>query len=90
MQGMDAIGQFLPLIVLFAIFYFLVIRPQQVQAKKLKEMITALAKGDKVITNGGFHVEIVKVEDDFLKVKMADSAIVKIEKDAISRKIDNE
>jgi len=86
-QGMDVIGSFLPLIVLFAIFYFLVIRPQQVQAKKLKEMIGALTKGDKVVTNGGFHAEVVKVEDDFLKVKMNDTMIVKLEKDAVARKL---
>jgi len=86
-QGMDVIGSFLPLIVLFAIFYFLVIRPQQVQAKKHKEMIGALSKGDKIVTNGGFHAEVVKVEDDSLKVKMTDSMIVKIDRDAISRKL---
>jgi len=86
-QGMDVIGSFLPLIVLFAIFYFLVIRPQQVQAKKHKEMIGALAKGDKIVTNGGFHAEVVKVEDDSLKVKMTDSMIVKIDRDAIARKL---
>jgi len=86
-QGMDVIGSFLPLIVLFAIFYFLVIRPQQVQAKKHKEMIGALSKGDKIVTNGGFHAEVVKVEDDSLKVKMTDSMIVKIDRDAIARKL---
>jgi len=86
-QGMDVIGSFLPLIVLFAIFYFLVIRPQQVQAKKHKEMIGALIKGDKIVTNGGFHVEVVRVEDDSLKVKMTDSMIVKIDRDAVARKL---
>ena len=86
-QGMDVIGSFLPLIVLFAIFYFLVIRPQQVQAKKHKEMIGALAKGDKIVTNGGFHAEVIKVEDDSLKVKMTDSMIVKIDRDAVARKL---
>jgi len=86
-QGMDVIGSFLPLIVLFAIFYFLVIRPQQVQAKKHKEMIGALTKGDKIVTNGGFHAEVVRVEDDSLKVKMTDSMIVKIDRDAVARKL---
>jgi len=86
-QGTDIIGSFLPLIVLFAIFYFLVIRPQQVQAKKHKEMLGALEKGDKVVTNGGFHAEVVKVEDEFFKIKMTDTMIVKIDKDAIGRKL---
>lgn len=60
----------LPLVVLFAIFYFLVIRPQQKQAKAHKQMLESLQKGDKIITNGGLICEVVKPEDDFIKVKL--------------------
>ncbi|AFL68977.1 preprotein translocase subunit YajC [Sulfurospirillum barnesii] len=90
MQGSASlISSLLPLVVLFAIFYFLVIRPQQKQVKKHKEMIDALKKGDKVITNGGLICEVVKPEEDSIKVKLNDDGvIVKVSRDYISKKID--
>jgi len=88
--GSDIFASLLPLIVLFAIFYFLVIRPQQKQAKAHKEMIGALKKGDKVITNGGLIGEVVKPEEDFIKVKLNDDTVVKITKDSIAKKYEDE
>ena len=86
---MEAIAQILPLVVLFAIIYFLVIRPQQVQAKKHKEMVEALDKGDKIITAGGIFAEVVKAETDFIKVKInEEGTIVKLSRDFVARKID--
>lgn len=76
----------LPLIVLFAIFYFLVIRPQQKQAKAHKAMIESLFKGDKIITNGGFVCEVVKPEDDFIKVKLNDDVIVRLDRAFVAKK----
>ncbi|WP_372998434.1 preprotein translocase subunit YajC [Sulfurimonas sp.] len=87
---MEIISQLLPFIFLIAIMYFVIIRPQQKEAKARKEMIEALAKGDKVVTNGGFIVVIHKVEEKFLSVKMNDDVIVKIAKDAIARKYEDE
>ena len=69
----------------FTIMYFVIIRPQQKEAKARQEMIEALKKGDKVVTNGGFIVVIHKVEDNFLSVKMNDDTITKITKDSIAR-----
>jgi preprotein translocase subunit YajC len=89
-QGAGFIWSFLPLIVLFAIFYFLVIRPQQQQAKRHKEMIENLKKGDKVTTTGGIMGEIVKVEEDFLKVEIADNTVVRLAKEYIASKTDDE
>ncbi len=87
---MEAIVQILPLAVLFAIIYFLVIRPQQVQAKKHKEMVDALTKGDKIITAGGIHAEVIKNEEDFIKVKLNDEGvIVRLAKDFVARKIED-
>lgn len=90
MQGSaNLISSVLPLVALFAIFYFLVLRPQQNQAKKHKEMVSALKKGDKIITNGGLICEVVKPEEDSIKVKLNDEGIiVKISKEFVSRKID--
>ena len=70
--------------------YYVIIRPQQKEAKTRKEMIEALKKGDKVITNGGFIVLIHKVEENFLSVKMNDDTITKITKDAIAKKYEDE
>jgi len=82
------LASFLPLVVLFAIFYFLVIRPQQQQVKKHQEMIDSLTKGDKIVTNGGLIVEVVKVEKDFFKVKLNDNTEVKLDRNSVLRKQD--
>ncbi|NQY23415.1 MAG: preprotein translocase subunit YajC [Campylobacteraceae bacterium] len=84
----DLISSLLPLVALFAIFYFLIIRPQQKQAKTHKEMLANLAKGDKVVTSGGLIVEIVKVEDDFFAVKNSDNSEMKLVKEFVSKKFD--
>ncbi|WP_052781174.1 preprotein translocase subunit YajC [Campylobacter jejuni] len=79
----------LPLVVLFAIFYFLVIRPQQKQAKAHKQMLESLQKGDEIITNGGLICEVVKPEEDFIKVKLnEDNVTAKISREFIAKKID--
>jgi len=85
---MQSLGQFLPLIFLFGIFYFLIIRPQQKQQKEHASMLEALTKGDKIITAGGLHVEVVKVEEDFIKIKLNDTSIVKLDKAFVNRKVD--
>ncbi len=90
MQGSaNLVSSLLPLVALFAIFYFLVIRPQQNQAKKHKEMLSALKKGDKVITNGGLIGEVVKAEEDSIKLKLNDEGVtVKVAREFIAKKID--
>ncbi|CUV65254.1 Preprotein translocase subunit YajC [Sulfurovum sp. enrichment culture clone C5] len=80
---------FLPLVALFAIFYFLIIRPQQKQQQKHKDMVNALAKGDKIITNGGLYAEVVKVDDNFIKIKLNENNIVKLDKAFVSKKVDS-
>ena len=86
--GSNMLTSLLPLVVLFAIFYFLVIRPQQKQAKQHKDMIAGLKKGDKVITNGGLICEVVKPEENFIKVSLNNDVIVKISREYIAKKID--
>ena len=87
---MEILSQLLPFVFLIAIMYFVIIRPQQKEAKSRKEMIASLKKGDKVITNGGFIVVVHKVEEHFLSVKMNDDVITKITKDAIAKKYEDE
>ncbi len=87
---MEILSQLLPFIFLIAIMYFVIIRPQQKEAKSRKEMIEALKKGDKVITNGGLIVVVHKVEENFLSAKINDDTIIKITKDAIAKKYEDE
>jgi len=87
---MEIISQLLPFIFLIAIMYFVIIRPQQNEAKAKKAMLEALKKGDKVVTNGGFIVVVQKVEEDFLSVKMNNDTIVKLTKDAVAKKFEDE
>ena len=87
---MEIITQLLPFVFLMLIMYFVIIRPQQNEVKAKKAMLEALKKGDKVITNGGFIVVIHKVEENFFSVKMNDDTIVKMTRDAISKKYESE
>jgi len=86
-QG-SVIGSFIPLLILFAIFYFLIIRPQNKQRKAHDEMLAGLQKGDKIVTNGGLIATIVKPEEDFLKIKLNDETIVKLDRAYVARKVD--
>jgi len=86
-QG-SMIGSFLPLIILFAIFYFLIIRPQQKQAKAHKEMLAGLEKGDKIITSGGLIATILKPEEDFIKIKLNDDTVVKLDRAFVAKKVE--
>ncbi|SFV57923.1 Preprotein translocase subunit YajC (TC 3.A.5.1.1) [hydrothermal vent metagenome] len=84
----EGVAQFLPLIILFAIFYFLIIRPQQKQQKAHQEMLNSLSKGDKIVTTGGLMADIVKVEDDFIKIRLNDSVIVKLDRAFVTKKVE--
>jgi preprotein translocase subunit YajC len=87
MEGLnsDLISSLLPLVALFAIFYFLIIRPQQKQANAHKEMVANLKKGDKIVTNGGLIVEITKIEDTFFVVKNIDGSEMKLIKEFVAK-----
>ncbi|MBR8462123.1 preprotein translocase subunit YajC [Campylobacter sp. faydin G-24] len=88
MQNGDFLTSLLPLVVLFAIFYFLVIRPQQKQQKAHTAMIAGLQKGDKIVTSGGLICEVIKAEDDFIKVKLNDDVIVRIAREFVAKKLE--
>ena len=79
----------LQLVVLFAVFYFFLIRPQRVQAKRHKEMLESLKKGDKVVSSGGLICEIIKVEEQFFSVRLSDDNTARLSKDFIAYKLDD-
>jgi preprotein translocase subunit YajC len=81
---MDSLGGILPIILMFAIFYFLLIRPQQKRNKARNAMLNALKKGDKVITIGGLHGSIVDLTDDKVTLKVNDQTRLTFERSAIN------
>ena len=82
---MEAFGTFLPLILIFAVFYFLLIRPQQRKVKQHKEMLFNLKRGDKIITSGGIIGTINKVsENRELTVEISENVEIKIAPGMIS------
>ena len=83
-QQEPGLASFLPLIILFAVFYFLLIRPQLKQAKQHKKLVSELAKGDEVSTSGGLLGKIKEVGDNFVLLEIAKETEVKIQKNAVT------
>jgi len=86
-DGAGAAGglmSFLPLIVIFAVFYFMLIRPQMKRAKEHKQLVSQLSKGDEVITNGGLLGKITDVSDSFVTLELADNLQIKLQRQAVA------
>ncbi|MBI5889980.1 MAG: preprotein translocase subunit YajC [Nitrosomonadales bacterium] len=75
--------EFLPLVALLAVFYFLILRPQQKRAKEHKALVEALQKGDEVVTIGGVLGKVTKVGEENVAVEIADNVVVQVQKPAI-------
>ncbi len=83
--GPNALIQFLPLVGFAAIFYFLIIRPQQQRVKKHQEMVNAVRRGDTVVTSGGIVGKVTKVLDDNeVQVEIAEGVAVKVVKGTLT------
>ena len=83
---MEAFGQFIPLILIFAIMYFLLIRPQQKKLKDHQAMVEAVRRGDQIVTQGGVIGKIAKVkEDGEVEVEIAEGVKVRIVKSTIAQ-----
>ena len=76
---------FLPMIAIFVVFYFLLIRPQQKKAKEAKAMLDALQKGDEVVTAGGILGRISKISDQYVTVEVASNTEVTVQRGAIAQ-----
>jgi preprotein translocase subunit YajC len=77
-EGGGGFSTFIPLILMFVIFYFLLIRPQQKKTKEHRQMISSLKKGDRIVTSGGLHGRITGLSDTTLTVEIADKVRVKV------------
>jgi preprotein translocase subunit YajC len=80
----NALLQMLPLALIFVVFYFLLIRPQQKRAKEHKTMVSALAAGDEVVIAGGVLGRIAEIRDQFLVVEIADGVQVKVQRHTVT------
>ena len=83
--GGDLLTTFLPIVAIMAIFYFLMIRPQQKKAKEHKAMVEAIGKGDKIITSSGFFGTVTKTEEDGITVELGEGVKVKMLREAVSQ-----
>ena len=88
--GMDSIlgsfgslGQFLPLVLMFVVLYFIMIRPQMKRQKEHKAMIDALAKGDEIVTTGGLIGRVAKMGESLLQVEVASGVEVQVQRSAV-------
>lgn len=84
MQGNPAITNFVPLIFIFVIFYFLIIRPQQKKQKQHQEMIKSLNKNDEVVTVGGIHGTIVNVKERTFVLRVDENTKIEIDKASVA------
>jgi preprotein translocase subunit YajC len=75
---------FLPLVVIFVLFYFLLLRPQMKRAKDHRKMVESLAKNDEVVTSGGLLGRVIEVEESFLTMEIAEGVRVKVQKNAVT------
>jgi len=83
--GGDFILQLLPLVLIFVVFYFLLIRPQQRKVKLHREMVSAVSRGDTVVTSGGIVGKVTKILDDhYVQVELAENVRVKVVKSTLS------
>ncbi|MCW8840063.1 MAG: preprotein translocase subunit YajC, partial [Gammaproteobacteria bacterium] len=73
-----------PFIILFIVFYFLLIRPQSKRAKEHKKMVSALSKGDEVLTQGGIYGKVLEVGETHLELELADNLQVKVQRGAVA------
>lgn len=81
----SALMQFLPLVLIFVVFYFLLIRPQSKRAKEHREMVAALEVGAEVVTNGGILGKVVTIADQYVTLEIADGVNVKVQRHTVAQ-----
>ena len=82
-SGTEMIQQFLPLIIIFILFWFMLIRPQMKRAKEQKKMLSELQKGDEVVTASGQAGKIAKIGDQYVSLEIADGVTTHVQKQSI-------
>ena len=86
-EGGSGLLSLAPLVIIFVLFYFLLIRPQQKRAKQHKEMVASIKKGDDVATNGGLLGRVIDLDDNFVTLEIAKGVNVKVQRPSIAQMI---
>lgn len=89
-MDLGGLGNFLPLIIIIALMYFMLIRPASKQRKKTAEMQSALSRGNKIVTIGGLHATIDAIDDKTAVVVLEDGTKMRFERAAIGRVVEDE
>lgn len=79
-----------PFVLIFVVFYFLLIRPQQKKQKALQQMIRELKKGDRIVTNGGIYGTIVKIGETIITLEIAEKVRIQIERQQVARLVEGD
>lgn len=83
----EALMGFIPLLLIFVVFYFLLIRPQVKRAKEHKKLVESVTKGDEVLTSGGLVGKVVDVDENFIQVQIADNVTVKVQRQYVTSQV---
>ncbi len=89
-QGAGGISMFIPMLLIFAIFYFMMIRPQQRKEKERRKMIEELRAGARVVFAGGFIGTIVEAKDRTFRIEIADGVVVEVARSAVQEAVKSE
>ncbi len=87
---MESLGQFMPFILLIAVFYFILIRPQQRRQKQHQQLVQSVGVGDEIVTIGGLFGRVRSVEDTAIHIEVEDGTVMKFAKHAIARRVEPE
>jgi preprotein translocase subunit YajC len=82
--GAGGFGALIPLVLMFVIFYFLLIRPQQKRAKEHRDLLQTLKKGDLIVTSGGLHGRVTGITDQVVTIEIADNVKVKVSRSYVA------
>ncbi len=83
--GGSPIASLLPFVLMFAVLYLLILRPQMKKQKNQQRMIDELEKGDEIVTSGGIHGSIANIKDDIIVLKIGDNVKIEVSRTAVSR-----
>ena len=89
-SGMEGIAQFVPLVLIFAVFYFLLIRPQQKKMKEQQDMLSKLADGDEVVTTSGIFGKVKGLTEKVVTLEVADKVCMRFLRSQVAQKVSPE
>ncbi len=86
-EAAGGLAGFIPLILIAALFYFMLIRPQQKRARKQRELIASIQRNDRIVTVGGFHGTVKTVDEDTIRLELEPGTVVTVSKQAVARRL---